>query len=234
MPRRSRRYKESRRQVESGHVYPLEEAIGKVKAMPPARFDETMECSVKLGIDPRHSDQQVRGSLNLPHGTGKSVVVAVFAEGERAEAAREAGADIVGTDELVERIQGGFTGFDVAIATPDMMGRIGRLGRILGPRGLMPSPKSGTVVQDIGEAIRQFKAGRIEFRNDSGGNVHLPVGKVSFSVEALAENVRTVIDQLVRMKPVATKGRYVQKIYIGSTMSPAFQVELGQPASGAR
>ena len=156
MPCRSRRYTESHRQVERGRVDPLDEAIGKLKAMAPARFDETMECAVKLGIDPRHSDQQVRGSFSLPHGTGKARVVAVFAEGERADAAREAGADVIGADDLIERVQGGFTEFDVALATPDMMGRIGRLGRVLGPRGLRPSPKSGTVRDDVAEAVQEF------------------------------------------------------------------------------
>ena len=233
MPCRSRRYTESQRQVERGRVYPLDEAIGKLKAMAPARFDETMECAVKLGIDPRHSDQQVRGSFSLPHGTGKARVVAVFAEGERADAAREAGADVIGADDLIERVQGGFTEFDVALATPDMMGRIGRLGRVLGPRGLMPSPKSGTVRDDVAEAVKEFKGGRIEFRNDATGNVHVPVGKASFSVEALADNVRAVLDQLVKSKPPASKGRYIQKVYVSSTMNPAIQVETGSSASGA-
>ena len=233
MARRSRRYQESRRQADRSQLHPLEDALEQLKAMRPARFDETVECSVQLGIDPRHSDQQVRGSFSLPHGTGKDRAVAVFAEGENADAAKEAGADIVGADELIERVQGGFTDFDVALATPDMMGRIGRLGRVLGPRGLMPSPKSGTVRGDIGEAVKEFKGGRIEFRNDATGNVHVPVGKASFSIEALCDNVHAVLDQLVKVKPPAAKGRYIQKVYVSSTMNPAVQVEAGSSASGA-
>lgn len=227
MPRRSRRYERSRQAVDRTRVYPLAEALDELRKMEPARFDETIECSVLLGIDPRHSDQQVRGSIALPNGTGKERVIAVFADGPAADAAREAGADIVGADDLVERVNGGFTEFDVALAVPSMMGRIGRLGRVLGPRGLMPSPKSGTVREDIAEAVSEFKAGRIEFRNDSGGNVHVPVGKASFATEALAENVRALVDQLVRMKPTAAKGRYVRKVFVGSTMNPAIQIEMG-------
>jgi large subunit ribosomal protein L1 len=207
-------------------AYPLEEALQKLKAMAPARFDETVECAVQLSIDPRHSEQQVRGSISLPHGTGKTRRVAVFAEGEAAEAARQAGADHVGADELVERVQEGFMDFDVVLAQPSMMGRIGRLGRLLGPRGLMPSPKSGTVREDVGEAVGEFKAGRIEFRNDSGGNVHVPVGKMSFSVQQLADNVRAFVEQLVRMRPPAAKGRYLKKVHVCSTMNPAVKVEL--------
>jgi large subunit ribosomal protein L1 len=227
MGRRSRRYEKSRQLADRSRAFALEEAIETLKAMNPARFDETLECSVQLGIDPRHSDQQVRGSIALPHGTGKERRVAVFAEGAKGEAAAQAGADCVGADELIERVEGGFADFDVALATPDMMGRIGRLGRYLGPRGLMPSPKSGTVREDIAEAVAEFKAGRIEFRNDSGGNVHVPVGKISFATEAVAENVHALIDQLVRMKPPASKGKYLSKVCICSTMNPAIQVDLG-------
>jgi len=224
MSTRSRRYQQSRQVVDRTRLYTVEEAIEALKSMAPARFDETVECSVQLGIDPRHSDQQVRGNLTLPHGIGRERTVAVFAEGERAEAARQAGADIVGSDELIARVQEGFMEFDVALATPDMMGRIGRLGRFLGPRGLMPSPKSGTVREDIAEAVREFKAGKIEFRNDAGGNVHVPVGKLSFSTEALAANVRALLEQLTRLRPAATKGKYIRKIYLSSTMNPAVPV----------
>lgn len=182
---------------------------------------------MQLGIDPRHGEQQVRGNISLPHGTGKGRTVAVFAEGARAEAAREAGADIIGADDLIERVENGFMDFEVALATPDMMGRIGRLGRHLGPRGLMPSPKSGTVRDDIGQAVGEFKAGKIEFRNDSGGNVHLAVGKLSFSDQALVENVQALIDQLLRMKPPAAKGKYLKQVYLGSTMNPAIQIDVG-------
>jgi large subunit ribosomal protein L1 len=212
--------------VERGRTYELDEAIDTIKAMPPAAFDETVECSVSLGIDPRHSDQQVRGTISLPHGTGKSVKVAVFAEGPAADEAREAGADIVGAQDLIDQVQDGFMEFDVALAVPEMMSRIGRLGRFLGPRGLMPSPKGGTVRQDIAAAVGEFKAGMIEFRNDSGGNVHIPVGKVSFSAEALAENVRALVDQVLRMKPSASKGRYLEKVCIASTMGPGLQIAV--------
>jgi len=224
MPHRSRRYRESLTMIERGRAYPLEEAIRKVKSMPPARFDETVECTVSLGIDPRHSDQQVRGTISLPHGTGTSRRVAVFAEGDNAEAAREAGADVVGGQELIDQVSDGFMDFDVALATPDMMSRIGRLGRFLGPRGLMPSPKSGTVRQDIATAVKEFKAGMIEFRNDSGGNVHVPVGKRSFDEQQLSENVRALLDQLMRMKPPSSKGRYLKKVCIAATMSPGILV----------
>lgn len=227
MPRRSRRYNQARTIAERGQAFGLEDAIKKVLSMPKAKFDETVECHVQLGIDPRHADQQVRGSLSLPHGTGQERRVAVFAEGDNADAAREAGADIVGSDELAEQIQGGFLDFDVVLATPDMMSKVGRLGRILGPRGMMPSPKSGTVRPDIADAVGEFKAGKLEFRNDSGGNIHLPVGKRSFETQALVDNVTAVLETLVRMKPTASKGRYFKKVCVVSTMSPAVQVEFG-------
>ncbi len=227
MGHRSRRYERSVEVIDRERTYTLEEALAELKRMAQARFDETVECAVQLGIDPRQSDQQVRGSISLPHGTGKEAVVAVFAEGEAAEQARQAGADHVGADELIQRVdQEGFMDFDVALATPDMMGRIGRLGRYLGPRGLMPSPKSGTVRADIGEAVREFKAGRIEFRNDSGGNVHVPVGKLSFSVEALSQNVRALIEHMLRLRPAATKGRYLKRVHVCSTMSPAIEITV--------
>ncbi|MHC4479748.1 MAG: 50S ribosomal protein L1 [Planctomycetota bacterium] len=226
MAQRSRRYQESRQMVEAGRAYPLEEALELLKSMAPARFDETVECAVQLGIDARHSDQQVRSSIALPHGTGQERRVAVFAEGAQAEAAVEAGADFVGADEMIERVEGGFTDFDVAVATPQMMSRIGRLGRHLGPRGLMPSPKSGTVREDVGEAVAEFKAGRIEFRNDAGGNVHVPMGKLSFPTEALAGNVRALLEQLLRLKPAGAKGKYLRQICVSSTMNPAVQVSL--------
>jgi len=226
MAHRSRRYEKACATIERGRVYGLEEGIRALQAGEPARFVETVECTVKLSIDPRQSDQQVRGNISLPNGTGKTRRVAVFTEGNNADAARDAGADIVGSDELIEQVQEGFMDFDVALATPDMMSRIGRLGRFLGPRGLMPSPKSGTVRPDIAEAVGEFKAGKIEFRNDSGGNVHVPVGKRSFSVEALAENVRAFIAQIERMRPLSAKGRYLQKIHLSTTMGPAVRVAL--------
>jgi large subunit ribosomal protein L1 len=226
MPSRSNRYEQSRALVDRDRDYSLTEALEQLKAMSPARFDETVECAVQLGIDPRHSDQQVRGSIALPNGTGTERRIAVFAEGPAAEAASEAGADIVGGDDLIEKVQDGFLDFDVALAVPEIMGRIGRLGRFLGPRGLMPSPKSGTVRADVEEAVREFKAGRIEFRNDSGGNIHVTVGKLSFDVAALAENVQALIEQLLRMKPVATKGRYIRKVSLCSTMSPSISIQM--------
>jgi large subunit ribosomal protein L1 len=226
MPSRSRRYEQSRALVDRSRSYTLTEALEQLKTMAPARFDETVEVSVQLGIDPRHSDQQVRGTIALPNGTGKERRIAVFAEGPAADAAREAGADIVGGSDLVEKVENGFLDFDVALAVPEIMGRIGRLGRFLGPRGLMPSPKGGTVRADVAEAVREFKAGRLEFRNDAGGNIHVPVGRLSFGVAALAENVQALMDQLLRMKPTAAKGKYIQKVYVCSTMNPAIQVQM--------
>jgi large subunit ribosomal protein L1 len=226
MPHRSRRYRAALQTVERTHPYPLAEALARVKAMPPAKFNETVECTISLGIDPRHSDQQVRGTISLPHGTGTSRRVAVFAEGPNADIARQAGADIVGGQELIDQVNGGFTDFDVALATPDMMSRIGRLGRVLGPRGLMPSPKSGTVREDVAVAVREFKAGMIEFRNDAGGNIHVPVGKMSFSEQQLTENVAALLEQVTRMKPPSAKGRYLKKVCVASTMSPAVLVEV--------
>jgi large subunit ribosomal protein L1 len=231
MTNRSRRYQRSRTRVEKGRQYGLQEAVETLKSMARARFDETVECTVQLGIEPRHSDQQVRGTITLPHGTGKSVSVAAFAEGAAAEQAREAGADYVGADDLIEKVEGGFMDFDVAVAVPEMMSRIGRLGRFLGPRGLMPSPKSGTMREDIGQAVQEFKAGKIEFRNDAGGNVHVPVGKLSFSTEALVENVEAFIGELLRLRPLSTKGRYLRKVYLSSTMNPAVRVDIAEAFS---
>ena len=231
MTTRSRRYQRSRTQVEKGREYGLQEAIEILKSMSQARFDETVECAVSLGIEPRHSDQQVRGSITLPHGTGKEVTVAVFAEGSAAEEAREAGADYVGSDDLIEKVEEGFMDFDVALAEPQMMGRIGKLGRFLGPRGLMPSPKSGTMRQDVGQAVEEFKAGKIEFRNDAGGNLHAPVGKLSFSTQELVENVQAFVGELLRLKPLSAKGRYLRKVYLSSTMSPAVRVDIAEAFS---
>jgi len=228
MAHRSRRYQHNRELVEKERHYALDEAIQTLKSMDQVGFEETVECTVQLGIDPRQSDQQVRGTLALPHGTGKEVRVAAFAAGDAADQAREAGADYVGADDLIEQVEDGFMDFDVALATPDMMSRIGRLGRYLGPRGLMPSPKSGTVREDIGAAVEEFKAGKIEFRSDGGGNIHVPVGKLSFSIEQLAENVRALIGQLVLSKPPASKGRYLRKVYLSSTMSPAVRIDIAE------
>ena len=202
------------------------EAIDLMKSLAHAKFDETVELSVRLGIDPRKDDQRIRGTVGLPAGTGKTARVAVFAAGEAAAEAREAGADVVGADDLVQKVQGGFLDFDVAIATPDLMAQVGRLGRVLGPRGLMPNPKTGTVTTEVGRAVREFKGGRVEYRDDrKGGNVHVPIGKVSFERKALLENFRAVIDELQRAKPAAAKGRYMQAVTVSSSQGPGVKVD---------
>jgi large subunit ribosomal protein L1 len=200
-------------------------AIRKLKEMQTAKFDETVEVHFNLGLNVRHADEQLRGTVSLPNGTGRDVRVAVFAQGEKAREAEEAGADVVGADDLAKRIQEGFTDFDVAVATPDMMGVVGRLGRILGPRGLMPNPKTGTVTMDVGRVVRESKAGRLEYRTDRGANVHLAIGKKSFDDKALLENYATVLDEIVRAKPAAAKGRYIKRITLSSTMGPGVHVD---------
>jgi large subunit ribosomal protein L1 len=205
--------------------YVLEEAISLVKKMPHRKFDETVEVNMRLGVDPRHADQLVRGTVVLPHGLGRSVRIAVFAKGDQAAAAEAAGADVVGADDLVEKVNGGWTDFDVAISTPDMMGSVGRLGRVLGPRGLMPNPKSATVTQDVGKAVEEAKAGRIEYRVDRQGNVHAPVGKLSFEPDCLTENARALIDSVIRAKPTAAKGQYLRSVTLSSTMGPGVRIE---------
>ncbi len=204
------------------------EALGMVKALASAKFDETVEIAVRLGVDPRKADQMVRGTVGLPSGTGKDVRVAVFASGEAAQAARDAGADIVGADDLAAQVEKGQFDFDVAIATPDMMPLVGRLGRILGPRGLMPNPKTGTVTQDVARAVTEFKGGKVEYRTDRYGNVHVPLGRVSFEPDALESNFRAVLDELQRAKPASAKGRYLKKITVSSTMGPGVKVDTGR------
>lgn len=201
------------------------EAVEKVKAVSTAKFDETVEIAVRLGVDPRKAEQIVRGTLSLPAGTGKTNRVAVFAAGENAQAARDAGADIVGADDLVAKVAGGFLDFDIAIATPDLMGQVGGLGRVLGPRGLMPNPKTGTVTMDVAKAVSEFKGGRVEYRTDKVGNVQLRVGKVSFSAADLAKNINAVLDELLRVKPASAKGRYVLSVTIASTMGPGVKID---------
>ena len=201
-----------------------------VKDTSTVRFDATVELHARLGVDARHADQQVRGAVSLPNGTGKTIRVLCFVGGDKAKEAQEAGADYVGGDDLVERVKGGWTDFDVAIATPDMMSKVGPLGRILGPRGLMPNPKSGTVTFDVGRAVREVKGGRVEFRTDKFGIVHVAIGKVSFSDEALHQNLTAVIDALVRNKPSAAKGQYLKTIYLSSTMGPAVPVDVKEAA----
>ena len=218
-------YKNSLAQVDREELLTINEALDKVKNLATAKFDETVELAVRLGVDPRKAEQIVRGTLSLPAGTGKTNRVAVFAAGEAAQAARDAGADIVGADDLVAKVAGGFLDFDVAIATPDLMGQVGGLGRVLGPRGLMPNPKTGTVTMDVAKAVTEFKGGRVEYRTDKIGNVQLRVGKVSFSREDLARNVQAVIDELVRVKPASAKGRYLLSATVSSTMGPGVKID---------
>ncbi len=227
MPKLGKKYIEAAKAMGDPRLYGPQEAIDLVKSMARAKFDETVELAVRLGIDPRKADQALRGTVSLPAGTGKSVRVAVFAAGEAAEAARAAGADIVGSDDLVAQVDGGFMDFDVAIATPDMMAQVGRLGRKLGPRGLMPNPKTGTVTADVGRAVTDFKGGRVEYRADarSRGVVQVPIGKVSFSRDKLLANVRAVLDELQRAKPAAAKGRYVKSVSVSSTMGPGVDID---------
>ncbi len=212
-------------QVDREELLVVNEAVDKVKALATAKFDETVELAVRLGVDPRKAEQIVRGTLSLPAGTGKTNRVAVFAAGEAAQAARDAGADEVGAEDLVAKVAGGFLDFDVAIATPDLMGQVGGLGRVLGPRGLMPNPKTGTVTMDVAKAVSEFKGGRVEYRTDKIGNVQLRVGKVSFSREDLIKNVHAVIDELVRVKPASAKGRYLMSITVSSTMGPGVKID---------
>ncbi|MCL2394480.1 MAG: 50S ribosomal protein L1 [Acidimicrobiaceae bacterium] len=227
MPK-GKKYLDSTKRFDRSRAYAPGEALDLVKSLATAKFDETVEMSVQLGIDPRKADQVIRGTVALPSGTGKQVRVAVFAQGPAAEAARSAGADIVGGDDLVERVDGGFLDFDVAIASPDMMGKVGRLGRKLGPRGLMPNPKTGTVTPEVGKAVGEFKGGRVEYRADtrSRGVVQVPIGKVSFSRDALLVNFRALIDEVNRAKPSAAKGRYIRSVAVSSTMGPGIDVDI--------
>jgi large subunit ribosomal protein L1 len=220
VPKHGKRYTTALKQFDQDKVYEPAEAIETVKSLAKAKFDETVEVSVRLGVDPKHADQQVRGTVVLPHGTGKVARVAVFAKGEKAKEAEAAGADYVGAEDLVEKIQGGWTDFDVAVATPDMMGAVGKLGRILGPKGLMPNPKTGTVTFEVTKAINDIKAGKVEYRVDRTGIVHCPVGKASFESGKLLANYRTLMDAIVRAKPAAAKGTYIKSVVLSSTMSP--------------
>lgn len=226
MPKHGKKYREARAKVDRTKRYQLDEAIAIVKDCSFAEFDETVEVAIKLGVDPRHAEQMVRGSVVLPNGIGKTVRVAVFAEGDDARAATEAGADVVGSDDLIEKIQGGFLDFDIAIAHPALMGKVGKLGKVLGPRGLMPNPKTGTVSTDIAKAVKESKAGKIEFRVDKGGVVHTIVGKVSFETNALAENCNALIGALQRAKPASVKGAYFRSVTLSSTMGPGVKVDL--------
>jgi len=225
MATHGKRYEAARQAIDREHAYSPVEAVRMLKEFPGPKFDETVEVHFRLGLNVRHADEQLRGTLMLPHGTGRETRVAVFAEGDKAREAEEAGADVVGSADLAKRIEEGFTDFDVAIATPDQMGNVGRLGRILGPRGLMPNPKTGTVTFDIGKAVSDAKAGKLEYRTDRGANVHLAIGKKSFDERQLVENYAAVIDEIVRAKPAASKGRYIRQVTLATTMSPGVHVD---------
>ncbi len=225
MHKRGKKYKNAKANFETQQRYAFQEAVEGALNASFAKFDETVDIAVKLGVDPRHADQMVRGSVVLPHGIGKEVRVLVFAKGEKEKEALDAGADFVGGDDLVEKIKGGWLGFDKAVATPDMMGSVGKIGKILGPRGLMPNAKTGTVTFELEKAINELKAGKIDFRVEKGGIVHAPMGKVSFGSDKLLENIAAFIDMLVRMKPAASKGTYVRSIAISTTMGPSFKVD---------
>lgn len=231
MPVHGKRYNEAKKQVEPGKIYEPREAVELLKKVKRAKFDETVEVAVRLGVDPRHADQMVRGAVVLPHGTGKVTRVLVFARGDKAKEAQAAGADYVGAEDLIEKIQGGWLEFDTAIATPDMMGLVGRLGRILGPRGLMPNPKTGTVTMDVASAVRESKQGKVEFRTEKAGIVHGKIGKLSFETDKILENFYTFMGALLRAKPAAAKGQYIKGVTITSTMGPGIPIN---PAKIAR
>ncbi|MBM3659941.1 MAG: 50S ribosomal protein L1 [Actinobacteria bacterium] len=224
-------YKDATARYDREKLHAPDEAFGLVKSLATKKFDETVEVAFRLGVDPRKADQMIRGTVSLPHGTGKSVRVAVFAAGDQAREAEAAGADVVGADDLVARVEGGFLDFDVTIATPDMMPLVGKLGRVLGPRGLMPNPKTGTVTTDVGRTVEEYKAGRVEYRTDRYGNVHVPVGKVSFSAEQLTANYQSVLDELNRAKPAAAKGRYLKGVSTSSTMGPGIKIDPTEKAA---
>ncbi|RKZ30685.1 50S ribosomal protein L1 [bacterium] len=226
MSRHGKKYEAAREKIDRNKRYTLKEAVELVKECSFAEFDETVEVAIRLGVDPKHAEQMVRGTVVLPNGTGKSVRVAVFAEGEDADAARDAGADVVGGDDLVENVQEGFLDFDVAIAHPSMMGKVGKLGKMLGPRGLMPNPKSGTVTPNVAQAVKEAKAGKIEYRVDKGGVIHAYIGKVSFDAESLEDNCLTLISSIQKAKPASVKGAYFRSITVSSTMGPGVRIDL--------
>ena len=227
----TKRYRAAEALVDRAKSYSVEEAMDIVGKAPPAKFDESVDVSLRLGVDPKHADQMVRGAIVLPHGIGKTVRVAVFAKGEKEREAREAGADVVGAEDLVEKIQGGFMDFDSTIATPDLMGQVGRLGKVLGPRGLMPNPKLGTVTFDVGRAVREVKAGKVEFRVDKAGNVHVQVGKKSFPKEHLVANAMALLEAIVKAKPAASKGVYLRTVTLSTTMGPGIPVDAQRVAN---
>jgi large subunit ribosomal protein L1 len=230
--KRSKNYRKASELVDREKQYTPSEAVKLAKETSSAKFDATVEVALRLGVDPRKADQMVRGTVNLPHGTGKTARVLVFATGERAEQALAAGADIIGDDEMIEKVAKGFTDFDAVVATPDLMGKVGRLGRVLGPRGLMPNPKTGTVTMDVEKAVNDIKGGKIEFRIDRHSNLHLVIGKASFSEQALEENYLAVLDEVNRLKPSAAKGRYIRKAIMTSTMGPSIPLDPAKVKAG--
>lgn len=225
MAERGKKFREDREKVDREKRYPMDEALGILSEMKRAKFDETVEIALRLGVDPRHADQMVRGSVVLPHGLGKQVKVLVFAKGQKEKEAEEAGADYVGAEDLIEKIQKGWMEFDKTISTPDMMAQVSKLGKILGPRGLMPNPKVGTVTFDVAKAVAEVKAGRVEFRVDKAGNLHVPVGKATFGSEKLQDNINSLLEAIMRLKPPASKGTYLKGIAISTTMSPGIKVD---------
>ncbi|WP_346354658.1 50S ribosomal protein L1 [Azotosporobacter soli] len=229
MPKFGKKYQEAAKLVDKDTLHEVDAAVELVKKTASAKFDETVEVAIKLGVDPKHADQQLRGAVVLPHGTGRTKRVLVFAKGEKVKEAEAAGADFVGAEELVTKIQGGWAEFDVAVATPDMMGLVGRLGKILGPKGLMPNPKVGTVTLDVTRAVNEIKAGKIEYRTDKAGNIHAPVGKASFDAEKLLENYQTLVETLIKAKPSAAKGQYIRSITFSTTMGPGVKVNPLKP-----
>ncbi|MBI4721227.1 MAG: 50S ribosomal protein L1 [Chitinivibrionia bacterium] len=232
--KRGKRYKEAEAKVDKSKLYMLDEAVALVKQLGTAKFDETIELSACLGVDPRHADQQVRGTVVLPHGTGKSIKVLVLARGEKEKEAKEAGADFVGADEYIPKLREGWMDVDAIVATPDLMGEVGKLGRILGPKGLMPNPKSGTVTFDIAKAVKELKAGKIEYRVDKGSNLHIPVGKMSFDQEKLYENVKVLLLEIWRAKPSSAKGKYIKSVSLSTTMGPSVKLDSVQVFSALR
>jgi len=237
MTKHGKKLVEATKRFDRERLHPPGEALDLVKSLATHKFDETVEAAFRLGVDPRKADQMIRGTVSLPKGTGKDVRVAVFAEGDKAREAQDAGADIIGSDDLVSRIEGGFLDFDVAIATPDMMSKVGKLGRTLGPRNLMPNPKAGTVTNDVGKTVGEFKAGKVEYRTDRYGNVHVPIGKASFDAGDLLMNYHAVLDEVMRAKPAAAKGRYLKGVALSSSMGPGVRVDPAvtreEPARGA-
>lgn len=225
MSKQGKSFLEAKEKVETGEKYALKEALELVVSTSMVKFDETVDAAIRLGVNPRHADQMVRGSVGLPNGLGKSVRVLVFAKGDKEKEALEAGADIIGSDDIIEKIKGGWFEFDRVVATPDMMGSVGKLGKLLGPRGLMPNPKVGTVTFDVGRVVKELKAGKIEFRVEKGGIIHSPVGKVSFGADKLSENILTLVETIIKLKPASSKGTYLKNISLSTTMGPGIKVD---------